>query len=73
MSIPKWDDYKLEMIIDKEKLYLIKKNKTEKFHNPYTLEKVIIPPYISYIFANNKFNKNKVLTLEKIFNKFSNL
>lgn len=68
ISIPKWDDYPLETIIENDAIYQFKMIKHEKFHDPYTLKLVPIPPYISYIFCDSDINK-----IKKIFINFTNL
>jgi hypothetical protein len=64
MSIPKWDDYPLEKIIDNDKLFNERKVKYEYFLNPYTFKMVKIPPYISYLFCGPDIQKcEKIKTL----------
>jgi len=78
MSIPKWQDYRLELDIDNDKLYHVKQVKHEKFHNPMDIKiKVVIPEYISYLFYNHNFAKrvgnDYINKLTKIFKEFKNL
>jgi hypothetical protein len=71
MSIPEWKDFKLEKDIDTDNLYLAKKIKTEKFHNPYNLSLCAIPPYISYLFNNSNFTDVDQIT--SIFSTYTNM
>jgi hypothetical protein len=67
MSIPKWDDYPLEYLIDNDKLFNERKVKYEYFLDPYTFKMVKIPPYISYLFCGpniQKCNKIKQIFLQ---------
>jgi hypothetical protein len=76
MSIPKWENYDLENQIGSEKLYHAKKIKTEYFLDPMTNKKVLIPPYISYIFANERYSIDNKLLLNQLthyFHTFSNV
>jgi hypothetical protein len=76
MSIPEWKNYDLENQIESEKLFHAKKNKTEYFLDPMSNKKVLIPPYISYIFANERYstdNKSLLNKLTQYFYTFSNV
>jgi len=63
MSIPQWDDYPLEYLIDNDKLFIERKIKYEYFLDPYTFKMVKIPPYISYLFCYNDCKEIKELFL----------
>ena len=72
MSIPKWDDYDLEKIIDQDNLYDIKKIKHEKFRRDMDKkQEILIPPYISYVFSNDLFKK-KMKNYQELIDVFSN-
>lgn len=77
MSIPQWEDYDLENKIETENIYKLKKIKHEKFHNPFDKMKMItIPPYISYLFWNDAFfreKENDIIVIKKIFMEFENI
>lgn len=60
-NMPKWDDYHLQDLIDKEKLYKQKWFIYETFLNPYKQEQVDIPPNYIYLFANNNFSNKKLV------------
>lgn len=75
MSIPKWKDFELEKEIDIDNLYISRQIKYEYFMNPITKEHVLIPPYISYLFYNTQFAKEKSDIIDKLkitFETFSN-
>jgi hypothetical protein len=75
MSIPKWDEYDLEKLIDLDKLYDVKIIKHEKFRRDMDKkQEVLIPPYISYIFSNQSFKKNTInyIDLVDIFSNYKN-
>lgn len=61
-NMPKWDDYHLQDLIDKEKLYKQKWLIYEPFLNPYKQEHVDIPPNYIYLFANSNFSNKTIVT-----------
>lgn len=77
MSIPKWENYKLETDIDNDKLYDVKHIKHERFHDPMNIKnKVLIPDYISYLFFNDEYKKQHhkyVQNITKTFLEFKNI
>lgn len=65
-NMPKWDDYPLQDLIDKEQLYHKKWLMYETFMNPYKQEQVDIPPTYIYLFANSNLS-NKTLVSELVY------
>lgn len=77
MNIPKWEDYSLEKNIESDHLYYSKQSKHEYFHDPMKpSRKVLIPPYISYLFFNQAYlseNKYLINDIDYIFKTFKNV
>lgn len=71
MSIPQWDKYKLEEIIDSDKLFYAKKIKHELFEDLVNGKTILIPPYISYLFFNDAYINKYVNIVKQIANVFS--
>lgn len=73
ISIPKWKDYQLETQINNDELYITRQLKYEYFINPSDKTKALIPPYLSYLFLNEKYQAdNKINDLVKVFSEFTN-
>jgi hypothetical protein len=70
MSIPKWKDFNLEKQIDQDHLYHERQIKYEYFLNPITKAKILIPPYISYLFYNQPLDQ--LPKLKHLFTTFTN-
>lgn len=78
MSIPKWNDFHLQVQIEKDNLYSVAMTKHEKFHVPMEHGKLVpIPEYISYIFFNEAFRlrveDDYLRDLEELFKTFKNI